>query len=75
MKTNPECIPCFLNQALNVMKTSDDLDNETKTAILKKILNELAKFDSELSPPEFALFIYKTIEDALGNKSFYDKIK
>jgi uncharacterized protein with ATP-grasp and redox domains len=75
MKTNPECIPCFLNQALKAMSIAGDSDNASKERALKRIMAGLANLDSELSPPEFALLVYKIVEEELGGNKFYDKIK
>ncbi|MFH1393830.1 MAG: ARMT1-like domain-containing protein [Candidatus Micrarchaeota archaeon] len=75
MKTDPECIPCFLNQALKAMRIAGDFDSAKKERVLKRIMAKLANLDFELSPPEFALIVYKILEEELGGNGFYDKIK
>jgi damage-control phosphatase, subfamily I len=75
MKTNPECIPCFLNQALKAMSVIGGFDSPRKERVLKRIMGRLASFDSDLSPPEFAILIYGMIEEEAGGREFYGKIK
>ncbi len=75
MKTNLECIPCFLNQALKAMGVIEGFDGARKEKVLKRIMGKLAAFDSELSPPEFAIVIYGMIEEETGGRGFYGKIK
>jgi damage-control phosphatase, subfamily I len=74
MKTYLECIPCFLNQALRAMDQSS-LQETKKAEVLKSILNELADYELNKTPPEFALFIYDLLEKITGIKDPYRKIK
>lgn len=74
MKTYLECIPCFLNQTLKVMDIQS-VDYKTKEKAMKQIMLKLSKFNLNSKPPEFALFVYKTIEKIIGNSDFYKKIK
>ncbi|MCK5282117.1 MAG: DUF89 family protein [Nanoarchaeota archaeon] len=74
MKTYLECIPCFLNQALKVMDLHS-VDYKTKEKVMRQIMIKLPKINLNCKPPEFALLVYKTIENITGNSDLYKKIK
>ena len=74
MKTYLECIPCFLNQALRAMNLTNQ-DSKTKSKVIKKIMETLAKSKLDKKPPEYAQIVYKIIEKETKNKDSYKKIK
>ncbi len=74
MKTYLECIPCFLSQAKKIMDLNK-VGPDSQEKILKKIMLKLTKADLNKTPPEFALFVYKTIEEETKNNDLYKKIK
>ncbi len=72
MKTHLECIPCFLNQALRIMKLQK---TKNQVKIMRQIIKKLSSIDLNKSPPQFALVIYDIIEKSTGNHDFYKKIR
>jgi len=74
MKTYLECIPCFLNQAVEMARlvTGNEI-------VHKKIIDEVAKVIPEFSlgstPPEMARMIQKVMEKQMGKRDFYKQIK
>lgn len=66
MKTYVDCIPCFVNQTLSVLrKISPDETVHEKT--LRTVLCLLSEMDPRLPPPATAQRIYRTIREATGN--------
>ncbi|MBD3164216.1 DUF89 family protein [Candidatus Woesearchaeota archaeon] len=74
MKTYLECIPCFIKQALNVCEHID-ADEKTREKIVRRVLKRLSSIDLDKKPPEFAFYVYNTIEKVSPNIDFYKKIK
>ncbi|MBN2421738.1 DUF89 family protein [Candidatus Woesearchaeota archaeon] len=74
MKTYLECLPCFLNQAINVMNLNH-LDDFTKQKVIKELMIKLSTVDLNKKPPEFAIFVYKVISEITGNNDLYKEIK
>ncbi|MBN2571969.1 MAG: hypothetical protein JXA68_07565, partial [Ignavibacteriales bacterium] len=50
----PACLPCILNQGLNSAKLFGIEDKETQLQMLNEIMNELLKFNGNLSGPLFS---------------------
>ncbi len=74
MKTYLECIPCFLNQSLKVMKHSG-LDAELQKKILKDIMKMLSETELDKKPPEYARLVYDKISCISKIKDPYREIK
>ncbi len=74
MKTNIECIPCLLKQAVGVIDTAG-----SKPAIQEKIIRRIAKkiaaFDINEPPPVIAKAFYNIVSAESGIKDPYKKIK
>ena len=74
MKTNLECIPCFLKQAISIMDLHN-LDKSIKEETIRSILKELSGFNLKSTPPEFALPVYDIISRITNNPDPYLEVK
>lgn len=74
MQTFPECYGCFVQQALDAMNSAD-VDQNTQTTTLKKILRKLGKSETSLSPPEHANYTNIVIRESVGIDDLYAEVK
>jgi uncharacterized protein with ATP-grasp and redox domains len=74
MKTNLECLPCFLRQALEAAKLAD-ADRKTQKKILDEVARALPGFSLDLTPPEIARTVYGIVEKRTSGIDAYKKIK
>lgn len=74
MNTSIDCIPCFLQQSIDAIRSVTDDDN-IRDCILKKVLLEVYNFDFSKSPPEMAQVIHKIIRDETQNEDPYKDVK
>lgn len=74
MKTNLECIPCLISQALKTAKLID-LEDFLKEKMLKEILYKMNELDFAESPPAIAKEIYSIINNYSNNKDPYYETK
>ena len=74
MRSQLECIPCFVRQALDAMKQITD-DEKLMHDVLKKVMKEAAEFDLNLSPPEMGQIIHGIIKKETGCADPYLDIK
>ncbi|MDM8515861.1 ARMT1-like domain-containing protein [Desulfobacterales bacterium HSG16] len=74
MKTNYDCIPCFIRQTLDSVKyaTSDQRVWETT---LREVLKAVSIMDLTKSPPVMAQHVHRTIRKFSGNDDPYREIK
>lgn len=74
MKMYFECIPCFVQQALDSLKfvTKDEIVIERA---LKRILDAGSRLDIEQSPPEIGQIIHKIIREETGCSDPYKQKK
>ncbi len=74
MKTQYECLPCFVRQAINA---SDflDLDETTTEKVLKKVFKLLSEFDFSKAPGVMGGDIHRVIREVTGNMDPYGNIK
>lgn len=72
MKTYYECIPCFINQALNFFKDTDTTHHEK---ILKEVLHLLGDTDFTDSPPKISKSVLEIFERYYGEFDLYAEIK
>ncbi len=74
MKTDVDCLVCFMRQALSTTKMSSD-----DSAVLQQAVCQagelLATLDLSLSPPENAVFLYSLIADITGNADPFSSLK
>jgi hypothetical protein len=74
MKTNTECIPCFLRQAYDVLEKTNKSE-EAKREILKKVSLKLFEMPFDQSPPRIAKEIYSIINELADIKDPFEKEK
>ncbi len=72
MKTYYECIPCFINQTLRVLKGKDKAHHEK---VLKDVLHLLGDTDFADSPPEISRSVLDIFERYYGEFDSYADIK
>ena len=74
MKTQFECVPCFVRQTIDIaQRITDDLDLQEK--ILKKALRVMSEADLQQSPPHIATIIHRNIKSITGTVDPYYKLK
>jgi len=74
MRTYLDCIPCFVRQGLEALRQvcGDDAEIER---VLKRVLIEIAGFDTALSPPEMGRAIHAIVRREIGHEDPYRAIK
>ncbi|MBS3817640.1 MAG: DUF89 family protein, partial [Candidatus Thermoplasmatota archaeon] len=75
MKSNLDCIPCFLRQALEASRMVTD-DEKTQREVLNKSMDILRTTDlSGKKPPDIGEHIHQTVKEVTGRSDPYQKIK
>lgn len=74
MKTNVECLVCFLRQALQVARICH-CSEKSQIASIKAVSAVLPGMDTTKSPPENALHVYRAIGTATGIDDPYRELK
>lgn len=74
MKTTLECIPCFIKQALQALRSVCD-DEVLTHRILQMVLKKAADFDISKTPPEMAQAIHRIIREQTANSDPYLEVK
>jgi uncharacterized protein with ATP-grasp and redox domains len=74
MKTEFKCIPCALNSYQRLAETGV-IPESQKEAILRRLLNLLAAFDYNLSPPVLGCRMHALIRESIDNPDPYHQIK
>ncbi|MDK9709404.1 MAG: ARMT1-like domain-containing protein [Desulforhopalus sp.] len=74
MKTDAECLPCFIRQALQVAKVAG-CSPAVQMEVVKKVAEIVAGLDSELDPPANAEYVYRAIAAVTGNDDPYRQLK
>jgi len=74
MKTSPECLPCFLHQALRVARLQNCSEQQS-LAILQAVSAVITTADTEKSPPANAIAVYDTIASISGVTDPYYQLK
>ncbi len=74
MKTYLDCIPCFMQQALNTGRAAGMEDVHIK-ALLDTIGAKIKHFKMQNNPPEMANIIYKEIRKTIGQIDPYKDLK
>ncbi|MFH2033329.1 MAG: hypothetical protein ABIJ26_01315, partial [Candidatus Margulisiibacteriota bacterium] len=71
MKAFLECVPCVLNQVVEVIQRQS-LSLDRKESILKSVMAELQKQPiSKLSPPELTQQAHKILHKFIAKEDFY----
>ncbi|NLD91893.1 MAG: DUF89 family protein [Fibrobacter sp.] len=70
MRTYFDCVPCFINQTLGLVKSANGTDCQAEK-VLKQVLTNLASIDYSSAPPVMAQKIYRTLYQVYGERDFY----
>ncbi len=74
MRIYLDCIPCFVNQALDSARLATD-DEQIHEQVVRNILCLSADLDMSQSPPVMGQQIHRIIRELVGMKDPYHKIK
>jgi uncharacterized protein with ATP-grasp and redox domains len=74
MKTDLECLPCFLHQAAQAARHGG-VDAARQEALLRDVLRALAAADLSVPPPATAHGIYRLVKAATGGGDPYREVK
>jgi len=74
MKTDLECIPCFVHQAAQAARHGG-VGAARQEALLRDVLRKLAGADLSVSPPCTAHEIYRLVKEATGGGDPYREVK
>lgn len=74
MRTEVECLPCFVRQSLQVARIAECLP-ELQLRVVQKIAAIVATLDVNLSPPANAGHIYRAIAEITGCDDPYRQLK
>ncbi|MFH1858126.1 MAG: ARMT1-like domain-containing protein [Candidatus Omnitrophota bacterium] len=74
MRTYFDCIPCFVNQALQAVRTVTD-DEGIQEQVLRSVLRAVEKMDLRQSPPAMGQTIHRLIREVTGNIDPYREHK
>lgn len=74
MKTNFECFPCFVEQALRASRMVTD-DERTIKEILDRVGERFREIPLTYTPPEMGDYIYRTVREVTGVKDPYQVMK
>jgi len=69
MKASPQCIPCFLRQALQAARFSH-LNEDAQKEILREIMKKLLKESWERTPPELAHIAHRVVRKYVGGDPY-----
>ncbi len=69
MKVAPECIPCFLRQALQAARFSS-IDEDTQKRILREIMERLLNSSWDRTPPELAHIAHAVVRRYAGGDPY-----
>jgi hypothetical protein len=74
MKTNLDCIPCFMQQALAAARMATD-DEAVHEEVLRHVAERVSRMDMGLSPPVMAQMIHRLIRELTGEADPYLEAK
>lgn len=74
MKTYLECVPCFVNEALNATRRVSD-DEAIHARVLRAVLRKASEFSFTQSPPHMGHEIHRIIREQTGDPDPYRQIK
>ena len=66
MKTEIECLPCFLRQTVIALRQLDSLQDDLRQELLHEVLSIIQKADMNKPPAYTTTFIHRTIRDRIG---------
>lgn len=74
MKTYLECVPCFVNEALNATRRVSD-DEAVHARVLRAVLKKASEFSFTQPPPYMGYEIHRIIREETGNSDPYRQVK
>jgi len=74
MKSQPECLQCFLKHALECARMVTQ-DEKTHLRVLRAVLRKSATLDMRQSPPVMVQFMHRVIRRAVENADPYRSVK
>jgi hypothetical protein len=74
MKTYFECLPCFVNQALGLLKRATATDAQKKV-VMQEVFRVLAAMDYHAPPPIFGKTINRIVSNAVNRDDLYSDDK
>ena len=74
MRTNLDCFPCFLRQALEASRMATK-DETTHRKVLDSVLLILSELSLQATPPEIALLVHRRVKAITGNPDPYKEAK
>jgi len=74
MRTQVECVPCFVNQAIRALRANGK-DEDYIKRVLPEILDILRGIDFRSTPMENASILYEFIRNSLGVRDIYKEVK
>ncbi len=74
MRWQLDCIPCFFRQVKTVQRLLG-LREEVSRELMRRIARLVASIPDDVSPPEFAIDVYRTISEVTGVMDPYEEIK
>ena len=74
MRTQLECIPCFIKQSFEAACMATD-NEEIKTEVLKEVMKYSQNITLTKSPPELSRAVHKIVREITKSKDPYKKVK
>ncbi|MBS3781291.1 MAG: DUF89 family protein [Candidatus Thermoplasmatota archaeon] len=75
MKSNLDCIPCFLRQALEASRMATD-DEEVQREVLDEVMDILKDLELESKkPPKIGKYVHRAVKEITDTQDPYKKIK
>ena len=74
MRTYPECVPCFLRQAIETVRQAGG-DEAVTMKILKRVGAEIARADLTEPPARLGQTVYRIVREETGNRDPYREAK
>jgi len=74
VKTNFDCYPCFLRQALSAARRADAADDQQRQ-ILLSVMAELGNLPKDATPPQMAYKIHRQVRELTNNSDPYRQAK
>jgi len=74
MKTDFECIPCFIRQALDAVRFATQ-DPDIQELVLQKVLIEAGQMDLRQPPPMMGQIIHRLVRELSGSNDPYKCVK
>ena len=74
MRTNLDCFPCLLRQALEASRMATQ-DETIHRKVLDSVLSILSDTSLQTSPPEIALLVHRRVKAITGNPDPYKEAK